>query len=60
MLQRITRFAVAVVALLAFAGCEAVKEVAGEGAGVIKGGKQTHGRGESALEEKNRAIDLEL
>ncbi|MCH8224628.1 MAG: hypothetical protein IIC97_02045 [Chloroflexi bacterium] len=60
MMHRITRLAVAVVALLALAGCEAVKEVAGEGAGVIKNGKETQGRGESALEEKNRAIDLDL
>ena len=48
------------IVLLFLGGCSAVKEVADEGVGVIKNGSSTQERGESALEEKNRAIDLEL
>jgi len=48
------------IVLLFLVGCSAVQEVADEGVGVIKNGSSTQERGQSALEEKNRAIDLEL
>lgn len=48
------------IVLLFLAGCAAVQEVVDEGVGVIKNGSSTQERGQSALEEKNRAIDLEL
>ena len=48
------------IVLLFLAGCSALQEVANDSQGVIKNGMKTQGRGERALEEKNRAIDLEL
>ena len=54
------RIILLVVVLSILAGCTAINEVANEGHGVIKNGSSTHERGESALEEKNRAIDLDL
>ncbi len=60
MLHKITCLAVAAAAIFVLAGCEAAQEVANVGVGVIKNGEQTQGRGESALEEKNKAIDLDF